>query len=99
MRALCRRLGVDYSPAMTEWSDLQDALPRVVMSDLALGDEYEWYYSRTLSSDTGIRPETTPPLDSASFPDVLRGTSEDHLTIDEAVTWYHLLLARPETLP
>ena len=40
-------------------------------------------------------------LNPALFPvpDELRGVSDQYLTIDEAVTWYQLLLARPETLP
>jgi hypothetical protein len=98
LRDLCERLGIDFDLAMTEWTDLQPVLPRVVMSDLALGDEHQWYYSGTLGSSRGIRPETHNLLDAARFPSDLRGVSDQHLTIDEAVTWYHLLLSRPETL-
>ncbi len=98
LRELCARLHIDFDPAMTEWTGLGSVLPRVVMSDLARGDEYQWYYAGTLGSDNGIRPETHMPLDPTRFPEDLRGVSNQHLTIDEAVTWYHLLLARPETL-
>ena len=83
---------------MTNWTSLEPVLPRVVMSDLALGDEYEWYYSGTLGSSRGIRPETHIPVDPERFPPELRGVSDQHLTIHEAVTWYELLLSRPETL-
>lgn len=99
MRTLCERLGISYDPGIVEWADLQAVLPRVVMTDLASGDEYRWYYERTLASSDGIQPETGTVVDRSRFPAQLRGTSEDFLTIDEAVTWYQLLLARPETLP
>jgi hypothetical protein len=99
VRELCGRIDIEFDRAMTEWSDLGAVLPRVVMSDLARGEEYRWYYERTLGSDQGIRPETHALVDPARFPDELRGVSDQYLTIDEAVTWYQLLLARPETLP
>ena len=98
MRGLCVRLGIEYDPAMVDWTTLEPVLDRVVMSDLALGDEYQWYYSRTLGSHRGILPETSELLDPEAFPGQLRGAGGPHLTIDEAVTWYRLLLARPEAL-
>ena len=99
MCELCGRLDLEFDEAITTWTTLQPVLPRVVMSGLALGDEFPWYYERTLSSARGIEPETRPLLDGARFPAELRGMSSDVLTIDEAVTWHRLLLARPETLP
>lgn len=99
LRELCSRLRVEFEPDMTEWTNLQAVLPRVVMSDLALGDEYQWYYAQTLASDRGIQPESRPLLSPTRFPEPLRGLSDQYLTIDEAVTWHQLLLMRPETLP
>jgi hypothetical protein len=98
LRDLCGRLGIDFDPAMTTWTSLEPVLPRVVMSDLALGDEYQWYYAGTLGSVRGIEPETHKLVDPGRFPEALRGVSDQHLTIDEAVTWHQLLLSRPETL-
>jgi hypothetical protein len=99
LRELCVRLGVGFDTAMTEWTNLDEARSRIVMSDLALGEEYEWYYAGTLGSDRGILPETHNPIDPTRFPAELRGVSDQFLTIDEAVTWYQLLLTRPETMP
>ena len=98
VRAMCERLGIPFDPAMTAWSDLADVRSRVVMSDLATGEEYDWYYAGTLSSSQGIEPESHIPLDRARFPAELLGTSDELLTIDEAELWYQLLLDRPETL-
>lgn len=99
LEELCRRLGIDSDHAMSEWSDLEAVTPRIVMSELALGAEYRWYYERTLQSHRGIEPETRPLVAAENFPDRLRGVSDEYLTIEEAVTWHQLLLARPETLP
>ena len=98
VRAMCERLGIPFDPAMTAWSDLAEVRSRVVMSDLATGEEYDWYYAGTLSSSQGIEPESHVPLDRARFPAELLGTSDELLTIDEAELWYQLLLDRPETL-
>ena len=95
---LCRRWGHDYDEAMTGWDDLAEARPRVVMSELAAGPEYEWYYAGTFGSTNGIIREDRELLDLDRFPEMLRGESEDHLTINKAVGWYEMLLARPETL-
>lgn len=95
---LCQRWGHEYDEAMTSWQDLSEARPRVVMSDLAAGPEYDWYYAATLGSSGGIVREDREPLDADRFPEILRGESDDHLTIDEAVVWYEMLLDRPETL-
>ena len=83
---------------MTTWENLAEAQPRVVMSPLAAGPEYDWYYARTLGSTGGIVRTDREPVPLERFPEELRGTSEDHLTIDQAVAWYEELLARPETL-
>lgn len=95
---LCQRWGYEYDEAMTTWDDLSEAKPRIVMSDLAAGPEYRAYYAATLSSTGGIlrTDRDLVPLDR--FPEILRGRSEEHLTIDEAVDWYDMLLALPETL-
>jgi hypothetical protein len=98
LRALCERLDVAFDPAMVEWSNLDMIRERIVMSDLASGDEYRWYYEGTVGSRTGIRPETHEPVPGTRFPDVLRGVGGEHLSIDEATTWYRLLLSRPEAL-
>jgi len=95
---LCRRWGHEYDDAMTTWQDLSEAKTRIVMSDLAAGPEYQAYYATTLSSTGGIVREDRKPLDLDHFPESLRGRSEEHLTIDEAVDWYQTLLALPETL-
>ena len=99
LRTLCHRLGTDFDPNMTRWTDLEAVLPRVAMTDLALGEEYQWYYADTLGSQEGIQTEIHELIDPSRVPEQLRGTSDAHLTIDEAVTWYQLLLNRPETLP
>ena len=100
MRTLCERMDIMYTPEIVEWTDLQPVLPRVVMSDLARGEEYRWYYEGTLGSSQGIRPERSTRVERDRFPEILRGAGDDDLlTIDEAVTWYQLLLARPDTLP
>ena len=83
---------------MTSWSDLGAVLPRVLMRDLASGEEYDWYYAGTLGSTRGIEPERRQLLDLAKFPSELRGETTAHLTIDDAVTSYLDLLDRPETL-
>ncbi len=98
MRTLCERMDISYSPEIVEWTDLEPVLPRVLMSDLAQGDEYRWYYETTLASSQGIQPERSTRVDRSRFPEQLLGVSDHFLTIDEAVTWYQLLLARPETL-
>lgn len=95
---LCDRWGLDLDPAMTDWRDLTEALPRVVMSELASGPEYEWYYAGTLGSTEGIIREDRQPLPLHRFPEVLRGESDEHFTIDDAVAWYESLLAHPATL-
>ncbi len=83
---------------MTGWSDLEAVRPRIAMSDLATGEEFDWYYAGTLSSSEGIEPESHTPLDRSRFPAELSGTSDQHLTVDEAELWYQLLLNRRETL-
>jgi hypothetical protein len=95
---MCRRWGLEYEDSMTTWENLDEAQQRVVMSPLAAGPEYDWYYARTLGSTGGIVRTDREPVPLERFPEELRGTSEDHLTIDQAVAWYEELLARPETL-
>lgn len=90
--------GMAYDPALTAWTDLEHIRPRIVMSDLALGSEYDWYYARTLGSSEGIVRVDRDPVPLDRFPDELRGESDEHLTIDTAVTWYETLLQRPEVL-
>lgn len=95
--ALCRAWEVEYDPALVEWNDLAEALPRVVMSDLARR-EYPWYYRATLEGTGGIRSQDREPLALDRFPPELRGESDRHLTIDTAVAWYRLLLQRDEVI-
>jgi len=90
--------GIPFDPALTTWTDLEHIRPRIVMSDLALGSEYDWYYARTLGSSEGIIRTDQPPVALERFPTVLRGESSEHLTIDTAVEWYETLLQRPEVL-
>jgi hypothetical protein len=90
--------GLEYDDALTSWTDLEHIRPRIVMSDLALGSEYDWYYARTLGSSNGIIRTDQPPVRLDKFPDLLRGESDEHLTIDQAVEWYEMLLKRPEVL-
>lgn len=99
LRSLCEHLQIDFDFAMVDWTTLDATRSRIVMSDLALGEEYEWYYAGTIGSDRGILPETHVPVDASRFPDELRGVGGRYLTVDEAVTWYRLLLDRPETMP
>ena len=95
---LCERWGLAYDPALTQWDDLSEAIPRVVMSDLASGPEYEWYYENTLSSRDGIRRTDRDPLDVARFPAELRGPAAGLLTIDDAVAIYRQLLEELEVV-
>ncbi len=95
---MCRRWGHDFDDAMTTWDELSEAKPRVVMSELAAGPEFAWYYARTLGSTGGIIRTDQEPVPLDRFPKVLRGESTDYLTIDTAVEWYETLLALPETL-
>jgi len=95
---LCDRLGFEFDDDMTTWTNLERVSHRVVMSDLALGEEYPWYYAGTLGSSHGIVAESHRPLDLDRFPAELVGSSNTLLTVEEAATWYELLLARPETL-
>ncbi len=95
---MCQRWGHDFDDAMTTWDDLSEAKPRVVMSELAAGPEYAWYYAGTLGSTGGIIRTDQQPAPLDRFPEILRGASEDHLTIDTAVEWYEMLLALPETI-
>ena len=95
---MCNRWGHEYDDAMTTWTNLADAKPRVAMSNLAAGPEYDWYYARTLESTNGIIRTDREPVALERFPTILRGDSTDHLTIDTAVEWYETLLALPETL-
>ena len=90
--------GLEYDDALTSWTDLEHIRPRIVMSELALGAEYDWYYARTLSSKDGIVRTDQTPVPLERFPDILRGESDDHLTIDQAVEWYDMLTKRPEVL-
>ena len=99
MRTLCDRLGITYDESMTAWQTLDSALDRVVMGEMALDREYPWYYAGTLSSDHGIVPESRQPLAVDRFPAELRGTGGDHVSIDEAMIWYQLLLASDHCLP
>jgi len=98
LATMCDRWGHDYDDAMTAWHTLDEAKPRVAMSDLASGAEYDWYYARTLESKGGIVRTDQPPVPLDRFPDVLRGESDVHLTIDQAVAWYEALAARPEVV-
>jgi hypothetical protein len=95
---MCSRWGEEYEDSMTTWQTLDEARPRVVMSELATGTEYDWYYARTLGSTGGIVRVDQPLVPLDRFPEVLRGDVVDHLTIDQAVAWYEELLARPEPL-
>jgi hypothetical protein len=95
---MCGRWGHEYDDAMTNWDDLAEAKPRVAMSELAAGPEYDWYYARTLESTNGIIRTDQEPVPLERFPTILRGESTDHLTIDTAVEWYEELLALPQTL-
>ena len=97
-RQLCELLDITFDTAMTTWEDLSEALGRVEMSELARDEEYPWYYAGTLESANGIVRQDRPLLPVDRFPEVLRGHSNGLLSIDEAVTWYQMLLARPETL-
>lgn len=90
--------GIPYDDALTSWTDLEHIRPRIVMSDLALGSEYDWYYARTLGSSEGIVRIDRPPVPLDRFPEILRGVSDEHLTIDTAVEWYEMLQRRPEVL-
>ena len=98
LRKLCERLDITYDRAMTTWTDLSRARGRVVMSDLALEEEYPSYYAGTFESSHGIVRKDRSPLPIDRFPDALRRPGGSLLSIEEAVTWYHMLLARPETL-
>ncbi len=98
LRLMCERWGLTYDDAMTTWDDLSAALPRVVMSELALGPEYEWYYAQTLASTGGIVRVDRKPLDVGRFPEELRGDRTDLLTIDRAEEWYEALLGREELM-
>ncbi|MEE9299238.1 MAG: hypothetical protein V3V29_09415 [Acidimicrobiia bacterium] len=98
LRQMCERWGLTYDDAMTTWDDLSEALPRVVMSELALGPEYEWYYAQTLASKGGIVRVDREPLDVGRFPEELRGDRTDLLTIDRAEEWYEALLDRGELM-
>jgi hypothetical protein len=98
MHDLCKCLDVEHDPAVTTWQNLDEALPRVVMGEMARNDEYEWYYARTLGSRQGILRSDVAFSDPDRFPDEFRGSSVDCLTIDEAVTWHHALLTRDEVL-
>lgn len=89
---LCERWGLVYDPAMTAWDDLGDAIPRVHMSDLASGPEYEWYYETTLSSRGGIIRTDRAPMSLERFPEALRARPPGRITIDRAVQWYRRLL-------
>jgi hypothetical protein len=95
---MCDRWGHEYDDAMTGWDDLAEAKPRVAMSDLAAGPEYDWYYARTLESTNGIIRTDRELVPLERFPTILRGESNGHLTIDTAVEWYETLLALPQTL-
>jgi hypothetical protein len=95
---LLRAWGLPYDAALTSWTDLESIRPRIVMSDLAAGPEYDWYYARTLGSSDGIVRTDRPPVPLERFPDILRGEADGHLTIDQAVAWYEQLLAMPEVL-
>ena len=90
--------GLEYDDALTSWTDLEHIRTRIVMSELALGAEYDWYYARTLSSKDGIVRTDQPPVPLDRFPDMLRGESDELLTIDQAVEWYEMLRQRPEVL-
>ena len=79
-------------------TDLEAIRPRIVMSDLAAGSEYDWYYARTLGSSDGIIRTDQPLVPLDRFPSNLRGDVDQYLTIDQAVEWYELLLKRPEVL-
>lgn len=90
--------GLPFDDALTTWTDLEPVRPRIVMSPLAAGPEYDWYYARTLGSSEGIVRVDRPPVPLERFPDVLRGEPDEHLTIDQAVEWYEALLQRPEVI-
>ncbi|MDX1690735.1 MAG: hypothetical protein R3290_06910 [Acidimicrobiia bacterium] len=94
LAGLCDRWDLRYDPAMVRWDDLTEAIPRVVMSDLATGPEFEWYYESTLSSRGGIRRSRAGTLPLEAFPDELRGSRRRVLTIDDALASYRDLLER-----
>lgn len=98
LRRLCDRLGVPFHDRLTTWSDLSEVRDRVVMGELARGEEYDHYYRRTLDSASGIQRHDRALVTVDRFPGELRGQTEHTVTIDEAVTWYHMLLARPEAI-
>jgi hypothetical protein len=95
---VCGRLGLPFDPHLTDWSDLSEIRDRVVMGELARGEEYEHYYRRTIDSSSGIIRRDRPLLDARRFPPELRGAGEGPVTVEEAVTWYHMLIARDEAL-
>lgn len=95
---LCAAWDVPYDDAAVKWRNLEDVIPRVVMGELARGREYEWYYARTMGSSEGIVTTDIDLLPADRFPSVLRGSGGEYLSIDEAVTWHHLLLTRQEAL-
>lgn len=95
---ICERLDLPFDPYVTDWKDLSEIRQRVVMGDLARGEEYEHYYRRTIGSSSGIIRQDRPLLDPSRFPEELRGKGDGPVTVDEAVTWYHMLIARVEAL-
>lgn len=98
LRQLCSRLGLTYDSHLTEWRDLSEIRDRVVMGELAQGEEYEHYYRRTIDSSAGIVADDHDPLPLEMFPPELRGHGGEHVTVEEAATWYQMLIARPEAI-
>lgn len=95
---VCERLGLPFDPHLTDWNDLSEIRERVVMGELARGEEYSHYYRRTVDSSSGIIRQDRPLVGADRFPAELRGQGDGPVTIDEAVTWYHMLIARNEAL-
>ena len=95
---ICDRLGLPFDPHLTDWNDLSEIRDRVVMGELARGEEYQHYYRRTIDSTSGIVRQDRPLLEPGRFPPELRGHGDGPVTLDEAATWYHMLIAREEAL-
>lgn len=95
---ICERLGLPFDPHLTDWSDLAEIRERVVMGELARGEEYEHYYRATMDSSSGIVRQDRELLPADRFPPELRGRSAEFVTIEDAATWYHMVIGRPEAI-
>jgi hypothetical protein len=95
---LCARWEVPYDDSLVTWTDLSEVLDRVTMSPLASGEEFPWYYARTLGSSRGIVRTDRELVPLEHFPPEVRGSGKDTLTVDEAVEWYEAVLANSVVL-